>query len=115
MLFRSQKKPDDYVVATGECYTVKQFINVASKMLGMNIFWQGKGLKEIGYIKKKNQNKIVIKIDKKYFRPNEVDYLKGDASKALKKLKFKPKYTFKSLVKDMLENDMILARKELYK
>jgi GDPmannose 4,6-dehydratase len=84
-------------------------------MLGINIFWQGKGLKEIGYIKEKNKNKIIIKIDKKYFRPNEVDYLKGDASKALKKLKFKPKYTFKSLVKDMLENDMILARKELYK
>jgi GDPmannose 4,6-dehydratase len=110
-----QKNPDDYVVATGETHTVRQFINIASKMLGIDLFWKGKGLKEIGYIKEKKKNKTIIKIDKKYFRPNEVDYLKGDASKALKKLKFKPKYSFKSLVKDMLEKDMILARKEFYK
>ena len=71
-------------------------------MLGINIFWQGKGLKEIGYIKKKNQNKIVIKIDKKYFRPNEVDYLKGDASKALKKLNFNEKKITKRVDIDYL-------------
>ena len=110
-----QKNPDDYVVATGETHTVRQFINIASKMLGIDLFWKGKGLKEIGFIKEKKKIKTIIKIDKKYFRPNEVDYLKGDASKALKKLKFKPKYSFKSLIKDMLEKDMILARKEFYK
>ena len=110
-----QKNPDDYVVATGQTHTVRQFIDISSKMLGINIFWKGEGIKEIGYIKEKSKNKIIVKIDKKYFRPNEVDYLKGDASKALKKLKFKPKYNFKSLIKDMLEKDMILARKELYK
>ena len=60
-----------------------------------------------------NLVKILIKIDKKYFRPNEVEYLKGDASKALKDLKFKPKYSFKTLVEDMIDGDLLEAKKEL--
>jgi GDPmannose 4,6-dehydratase len=108
-----QKKPEDYIVATGKTYTVKQFINEAGKILNFNIKWSGSGLKEVGYILENNKKKIIIKIDKKYFRPNEVEYLKGDAKKAYKKLKFKPKYSFKQLVRDMINHDLELAKKEL--
>ena len=108
-----QRKPKDYVIATGHAYSVKQFVNIAANYLGMKILWSGKGLNEIGYTLNKNKKEILIKIDKKYFRPNEVEYLKGDASKALKDLKFKPKYTFKALVEDMINGDLSEAKKEL--
>ena len=108
-----QKKPKDYVIATGHAYSVKQFVNIAADYLGMKILWSGKGLNEIGYTFNKNKKEILIKIDKKYFRPNEVEYLKGDASKALKDLKFKPKYSFKALVEDMIDGDLLEAKKEL--
>jgi GDPmannose 4,6-dehydratase len=108
-----QKKPEDYIIATGKCYSVREFVNIASKILKMKIFWQGKGLNEVGYILKDNKKEIIVKIDKKYFRPNEVHYLKGNATKALKKLKFKPKYTFHELVKDMIDGDLKLAKKEI--
>ena len=62
----------------------------------------------------KNKKELIIKIDKKYFRPNEVDYLKGNAKKAFKKLNFKPKFSFHDLVKDMIESDLKLAEKEIY-
>jgi len=108
-----QPKPQDYVIASGKTYTVRHFINVAAKILGINILWSGKGLNEVGYIKSKGKKKIIIKIDKKYFRPNEVNYLLGDATKAFKALKFKPKFTFFDLVKDMIESDLKLAKKEM--
>ena len=108
-----QSKPQDYVIASGKTYTVRHFINVAAKILGMNILWSGKGLSEIGYIKSKGKKEIIVKIDKKYFRPNEVNYLLGDATKAYKTLKFKPKFTFFDLVKDMVESDLKLAKKEI--
>ena len=107
-----QPKPQDYVIASGKTYTVRHFINVAAKILGINILWSGKGLSEIGYIKSKAKKEIIVKIDKKYFRPNEVNYLLGDATKAYKTLKFKPKFTFFDLVKDMVEHDLKLAKKE---
>ena len=108
-----QKKPKDYVIATGHAYSVKQFVNIAANYLDMKILWKGKGLNEIGYTINKNKKEILVKIDKKYFRPNEVEYLKGDASKALKDLKFKPKYSFKALVEDMIDGDLLEAKKEL--
>ena len=98
-----QKKPEDYIVAAGKTYTVKHFINVSGKILNLDIKWSGSGLNEVGYLLKNNKKQIIIRIDKKYFRPNEVDYLKGDARKAYKKLRFKPKYTFLQLVKDMIK------------
>jgi GDPmannose 4,6-dehydratase len=105
------KKPDDYVIATGKTYTVREFIETACKFIGFKIFWKGKGLKEIGYIINKNNKKdTIIKIDKKYFRPNEVDYLRGDARKAYKKLNFKPKYNFEKLVKEMMAEDISSLR-----
>ena len=109
-----QKKPEDYIVATGKTYTVKHFINVAGKILNLDIKWSGSGLNEVGYLLKNNKKQIIIRIDNKYFRPNEVDYLKGDATKAYKKLRFKPKHTFLQLVKDMIKHDLELAKKELF-
>ena len=107
-----QKKPDDFVVATGQAYSVRQFVEIASNYLGFKIYWQGKGLNEVGYLKKGSKKEIIIKIDKNYFRPNEVQYLKGDARKAFKVLRFRPKYTFKDLVKDMIDSDLIEAKKK---
>ena len=110
-----QKKPKDYIIATGHAYSVKQFVEIASNYLGMKIFWSGKGLNEIGYIKKNGKKEIIIRIDKNYFRPNEVNYLRGNANKAYKELNFNPKYSFKDLVKDMIDSDLLKARKELRK
>ena len=110
-----QKKPQDYIIATGQAYSVKQFVEIASNYLGMKIFWSGKGLNEVGYIKRNGKKEIIIRIDKNYFRPNEVNYLRGNAGKAYKELNFSPKYSFKDLVKDMIESDLLLAKKELRK
>ena len=110
-----QKKPKDYIIATGHAYSVKQFIEIASNYLGMKIFWSGKGLNEIGFIKKNGKRETIIKIDKNYFRPNEVNYLRGNANKAYRELKFNPKYSFKDLVKDMIDSDLLKAQKELRK
>ncbi len=110
-----QKKPKDYIIATGQAYSVKQFVEIASNYLEMKIFWSGKGLNEIGYIKKNGKKEIIIRIDKNYFRPNEVNYLRGNANKAYKELNFNPKYSFKDLVKDMIDSDLLKARKELRK
>ena len=109
-----QKKPDDFVIATGEAYSVKQFVDIAAKILDFKIIWTGKGLKEQCYLIKGNKKELIIKIDRKYFRPNEVNYLKGDAGKAFRKLNFKPKFSFKDLVKDMILSDLELAKKEIY-
>jgi len=108
-----QKKPKDYVIATGETYSVREFITLAGKYLGMKIFWKGKGLNEFGYIINKGKKEILIKIDKKYFRPNEVNYLKGNPNMAYRELKFRPKYSFKDLVKDMVFSDLKKAQKEI--
>ena len=95
-------------------YSVKEFINLASKYIGMKVTWKGSGLNEKGYfIDSDNKQKLLICIDKKYFRPNEVHYLRGDASMARKKLGFKPKYSFSTLVEEMMEHDLKLAKKEL--
>jgi GDPmannose 4,6-dehydratase len=108
-----QKKPDDYIIATGKTYSVREFVNTAAKILKMKIVWKGTGIKEVGYLIENGKKQIIIKVDKKYFRPNEVEYLRGSAKKALKKLKFKPKFNFYDLVKDMISNDLQLAKKEM--
>lgn len=98
------KKPSDYVIATGKSYTVKNFVNEAFKYIGVDIQWKGKGIKEVGY--DKITKKILVKIDPKYFRPTEINELRGDFSKARKELKWKPKINFKNLVKEMMKSDM---------
>jgi len=108
-----QKKPEDFVVATGNSYSVRQFIDMCAKVLKMKIIWTGKGLNEKAYIFNKNKKELLIKVDKRYFRPNEVHYLRGDARKAFKKLRFKPKFTLRKLVEDMIKSDLELAKSEL--
>jgi GDPmannose 4,6-dehydratase len=98
-----QKKPEDYVVATGNQYSVKEFINVAAKSLGIKIIWKGKGLKEKGY---DQDNKAIIECDKNYLRPLEVNTLLGDARKARSKLKWKPNYNLKQLIQEMIEEEI---------
>jgi len=98
-----QKKPDDYVVATRTSHSVKDFINICAKKLDIKLIWKNKGLNEVGI--NKSNNKIIIKIDKKYFRETEVDNLIGNYSKAKKILKWEPKFTFDKLVDDMLKNE----------
>jgi GDPmannose 4,6-dehydratase len=110
-----QKKSDDYVIATGQICSVKDFINKCCNYLNLKIYWSGKKLKEYAYVLKNNKKIILIKIDKNYFRPLEVDFLRGDAKKAINKLRFKPKYNLNSLIKEMLDNDLMLAKKELNK
>ena len=98
------KIPKDYVVATGKNYSVKQFINKSVKVLNLKTKWTGKGLNE-KLINTENQ-KVIISIDKKYFRPSEVDHLKGNYSKAKKELKWKPKTNFSKLVELMILSDL---------
>lgn len=110
-LMLQAKKPDDFVVATGETHSVREFVEEAAKELGMEIVWRGKGLKERGVDKK--TGKTIVAIDSKYFRPAEVDLLIGDPAKAKKILKWRPKTTFKQLVRLMVEADLELQKKQL--
>lgn len=103
-LMLQQEAPDDYVIATGETHSIREFCEEAFKLAGYEIAWQGQGLEEKGV--DKNTGQILIEVDPKYFRPAEVDILMGDSSKAQAKLGWKPKVTFKELVKIMLESDL---------
>ena len=94
-----RKKPDDFVIATGQQYSVKEFINFTANELDILIQWKGKGVNEKGYW----NNKCIIEIDKQYFRPTEVNSLKGDSSKARRILGWKPNTSIKSLIKEMIE------------
>jgi GDPmannose 4,6-dehydratase len=105
------KKPDDFVIATGKSHSVRSFAEEAFKCVNIYIKWQGKGLKEVGL--DKETGKVLIKIDKKYFRPNEVNHLRGDFSKAKKLLKWKPKISFKQMIKEMVSYDLEELAKEL--
>ena len=97
-----QKKPDDYVIATGKQYSIKQFINISAKKLGLKIFWKGKGLNEKACNKK---GVPIIECDKNYFRPLDVNTLLGDAKKARKILKWKPKENLDSLIDEMIKSE----------
>ena len=107
-LMLQQKKPEDFVIATGSQYSVRDFINIVSKNLNMQINWTGKNLNEKGSF----NGKVIIEVDPKYFRPTEVETLLGDASKARKALNWKPKISFEQLVKEMTEEDFKLAQSE---
>ena len=106
-----QDIPEDFVVATGRQESVRTFIEIAAKQLGWEgIIWEGEGINEIG--KRIDTGEIVIKIDKKYFRPCEVNNLVGNATKANQKLGWKPKVSLEELVADMIKNDTELAKKD---
>jgi len=113
--------PEDYVVATGETRSVREFINVTFEELGIKIDFRGQGEKEVGIIKElKNKDlpleigQEIIAVDPWYYRPTEVELLQGDPAKAKEKLNWKPKYNFENLVKEMVEADLKEAKKSKY-
>ena len=109
-LMLQQDKPDDYVIATGESHSVREFVNVAFSHAGIDLEWQGKGLEEKGIVKSLTSasaltlsiGDAIIEIDSRYFRPNEVEFLLGDCSKARKRLGWEPKVKFKELTRMMV-------------
>lgn len=119
-LMLQQETPDDYVIATGRQYSVRQFIEVAAKELGVTIEWQGEAEKELGVVKEvsnPNLNKlkkddVIIRIDPRYYRPTEVETLLGDPGKAKKELAWEPKISFEDLVSEMVSEDLILAQRD---
>jgi GDPmannose 4,6-dehydratase len=103
--------PEDFVLATGETRSVREFVERAFAEVGRSVEWRGKGVEETGVDRK--SGKVVVRIDPQYFRPTEVDLLIGDASKAHKKLGWKPKTSFADLVKQMVAGDLAVARREV--
>ena len=107
-LMLQQQKPEDFVIATGKQHSIRDFINLASKNLDMKIDWKGKNLDEVGSF----NGKDIIKVDPRYFRPTEVEDLLGDSSKAKEKLNWLPKISFEQLVKEMIDEDLKLAKND---
>lgn len=115
------EEPEDWVIATGKTTTVRDFVRMAFGELGIELDFKGEGINEKGYIKSCNDPKFqleigkeVLSVDPKYFRPTEVELLIGDATKANTKLGWTPKYELAGLVKDMMQNDLILMQKDQY-
>ncbi len=105
-----QRKPDDYVIATGKQYSIRQFINLVAKKLNLNIVWKGKGLNEKGYDTRTKKN--IIFIDKNYIRPLDVNTLLGNASKARKKLSWTPKTNINQLIEEMILEELNILNAE---
>ena len=97
-----QKKPDDFVIATGKQYSIKSFINLVVKHLNIKINWKGSGINEKAF---DQSGKCIISCSKKYFRPTEVDSLLGNSKKAARILKWKPSYDINLLIKEMIEEE----------
>ena len=109
-LMLQQEKAEDFVIATGEQYSVRDFVTAAAKELNIDISWKGTGVDEKGYNVK--TDKVIVAVDPKYFRPTEVETLLGDPSKAKKKLGWAPEISFKELVSEMVEQDLMEAKKD---
>jgi len=105
-----QDKAEDYVLATGETHSVREFIELAFRYVGREIAWKGEGVNEVGVDNKSREE--VVAVDPNYFRPTEVDLLLGDATKAMQKLGWEHKTTFPELIKEMVEADLIAVKKE---
>jgi GDPmannose 4,6-dehydratase len=105
-----QDTPDDYVLATGETHSVREFVELAFAEVGRTIAWRGKGVDEVGI--DEASGKTLVRIDPRYFRPTEVDQLLGDPSKAREKLGWQLRISFRELVKDMVESDLVEAHRE---
>ena len=102
-LMMQKKKAEDFVIATGQQTSVKNFINLVSKSLGINLYWRGKGINEKAF---NSEGRVIVACDKVYYRPLEVNNLLGDAKKARKKLNWRPKYKLNDLIKDMIHEEL---------
>jgi GDPmannose 4,6-dehydratase len=117
-LILQQDKPDDYVIATGEQYSVRDFIEHSVVHLGIKLAWEGNGLDEVGRVAESSTDMgpqpgdIIVRIDPRYFRPTEVDSLLGDASRAKKQLGWEPRITFAELVEEMIKEDLDIAQRD---
>jgi GDPmannose 4,6-dehydratase len=107
-LMLQQDKPEDFVIATGNQFSVRDFVNAAANEIGIQIIWQGKGVKEVGTY----NGQPIVRVDPKYFRPTEVESLLGDASKAKAKLGWVPQITFNQIVSEMVREDLRSARRD---
>jgi GDPmannose 4,6-dehydratase len=107
-LILQQPEPDDFVIATGESHSVREFLELAFAKVGKEIRWQGKGVDEKGI--DKASDRVLVEVDPRYFRPTEVDYLIGDPSKARNKLGWHHKTSFEALVAEMVESDLKAMR-----
>jgi GDPmannose 4,6-dehydratase len=105
-----QRQPDDYVLATGETHSVREFVERAFAQVGRTIVWRGKGRAEKGV--DKGSGKVLVEIDPRYFRPTEVDILQGDASKARKRLGWRHRTSFDDMVREMVESDLAAVAQE---
>lgn len=108
-LLMQQDEPEDWVIATGIQYSVRDFVNAAAEELGMKIAWQGAGVNETGT---DHSGKVMVKVDPRYFRPTEVETLLGDAAKAREKLGWAPKISFRELVSEMVREDLRAAERD---
>jgi GDPmannose 4,6-dehydratase len=114
-LMLQQDDPDDFVISTGKQFSVRQFVELAAHHVGINIAWSGEGINEVGYWtsdSSSSSKKPIIKVDNRYFRPAEVETLLGDPNKAIDCLGWKPKITFKEMIKEMMENDLKIAKRD---
>jgi GDPmannose 4,6-dehydratase len=119
-LILQQKQPDDFVIATGKQYSVRDFVDAATKELGIVIAWHGKGTKEIGVVSRVDghaksplkKGQTIVRVDPRYFRPTEVETLLGDPAKARRKLGWKPKVNFPALVVEMMREDLKSAERD---
>ena len=108
-LMLQQNVPEDFVIATGKQHSVRSFITIAAELLNIHLRWEGNGIKEKGY---DQDDRLIVIVDPKYFRPTEVDTLLGDSSKAKKLLNWAPEVSFKQLVEEMIFKDFEIAKKE---
>jgi GDPmannose 4,6-dehydratase len=108
-LMLHQPEPEDFVIATGEQYSVRDFVNAAARELGMEIRWEGQGVDEKGY---EASGKVIIAVDTRYFCPTEVETLLGDATKAKEKLGWQPRISFRELVAEMVREDLKSAQRD---
>jgi GDPmannose 4,6-dehydratase len=108
-LMLQQEQPEDFVIATGVQYSVRQFVEIAAAELGLQVSWKGQGVDEKGYDQNGN---CIVEIDPRYFRPTEVETLLGDATKAREKLGWAPQTTFAELVKEMVQFDLESAQRD---
>jgi len=117
-LILQQDEPEDYVIATGEQYSVREFIECALALLGIKISWEGTGIDEIARVEEIDGDSgpqpgdVIVRIDSRYFRPTEVESLLGDASKAKNRLGWEPKISFAKLVEEMVEEDLAIAQRD---